>query len=66
MWSRSVYASFFAERGRFLITADRKGGVLASKGISKLETSFIGKLMAELCVQATFSVMLYNIYWRWG
>ena len=35
---------------------------MPSKGISKLETSSIGKLMAELCVQATFSVMLYNIY----
>lgn len=35
---------------------------MQSKGISKLETSSIGKLMAELCVQATFSVMLYNIY----
>jgi len=35
---------------------------LPSKGISKLETGSIGKLMAELCVQATFSVMLYNIY----
>ncbi len=35
---------------------------MPSKGISKLETGSIGKLMAELCVQATFSVMLYNIY----
>lgn len=35
---------------------------MPSKGISKLETGSIGKLMAELCVQAKFSVMLYNIY----
>ncbi len=35
---------------------------MPSKGISKLETDSIGTLMAELCVQATFSVMLYNIY----
>ncbi len=35
---------------------------MSSKGIGKLETGSIGKLMVELCTQATFSVMLYNIY----